>query len=334
MLRLKLIRAKGAKSGLKLQANLFATNHKTFNAIIIGGGPAGVNCALELNYCGVDCLIVDKEEQIGGQLWQIGEEIENFAGGNFKNGAAMAQSMHKQIAKTGSQVSLLLGRTVESIDAQRLTVTVAGDVYQSKTILLASGYRLKKMNLPGVNLFQQDIIYRDEQPVSVYAGSRVAVLGGGDNALLKSLDLAEAAEQVFLLNRSRVFRARGEFLTRAKLHPRIEIIENTELESLSGTSKLNGARLIDKSTSRIRNLSVDKIFVKIGYTPNTESFRGQIDMDETGHIITDNLGACSVAGVFAAGDIIAGSCPRIATACGGGAIAAQSIMLSLGRRLS
>ena len=317
-----------------MQPNLFATNHKIFDAIIVGGGPAGINCALELSYCNVECLIVDGSERLGGQLWQIGEEILNFAGGHFKNGSSMARSMQKQVDDCQSKISMLLGRTVESIDAPKKTVLVGDEVYQAKTILLASGYRLRRLSLPGMSMFQADILYRDDQSTSVYAGKRVAVLGGGDNALMKSLSLAQSAEQVFLLNRSKRWRARKEFFDQASRHPRIEIIENTDLESLSGQAKLTGAKLTDKATGRIRNVAIDKIFVKIGFAPNTESFRGQVDMDSSGHIITDSNGQSSVAGVFAAGDIVAGGCPRIATACGGGAIAAQSMMLNLGSRLS
>lgn len=315
-----------------MQANLFTTNHRTFDAIIIGGGPAGINCALELSYCGVDCLVIHDGQALGGQLLEIGEEIQNFAGGHFKNGAALAKTLQKQ-AET-AKIHLLLGRTADKIDSQKKTVSVGDEVYQAGAILLCTGYRLKKLDLPGVSLFQQDILYRDDTQPSNYQGSRVAVLGSGDNALLKSIALAAYAEQVFLLNRSTHWRARSEYLKNARSQPRLEIIENTELQSLSGQAKLSGARLVDKSTNRIRNLSIDKIFVKIGYAPNTESFRGQVAMNETGHIITDRQGATSVKGIFAAGDLEALSLPRIATACGGGSIAAQSIMLYLGKRLS
>lgn len=314
-----------------MQANLFATNHRVFDAIIIGGGPAGINCALELSYCGVDCLLINSSELIGGQLFEIGEELVNFAGGYFKDGASLAKTMQKLAEK--ARINVLVG-VATKIDAEKKTVSVNGDVYQGRTLLLCTGYRLKKLDLPGVSLFRDEIFYRDETAVTEYAGCRVAVLGGGDNALLKALSLATAVEQVFLLNRTNHWRARRSYLEKAQSEPRIEIIQNTDLVSLSGASHLNEIRLADKSTGRFRNVAVDKIFVKIGYAPNTEAFVGQVEMDKSGHIIIDESGQTSVKGVFCAGDIVANSVPRIATACGTGSTAAQSMQIFLGSRLS
>ncbi len=148
-----------------MQENLFATNHKVFDAIIVGGGPAGINCALELKYCGVECLLVNNDQQLGGQLLQIGEEIINVAGRSFKNGPAMAKRMHRQVQDPNtpsnpsnpnvSKIKLLLGRSVDSIDAKKMTISISEDVYQTRVILLCTGYRLKKLGMPGISKFKQ-----------------------------------------------------------------------------------------------------------------------------------------------------------------------------------
>ncbi len=291
-----------------------------------------MSCALELSYCDVECLVIHDSERLGGQLWQISDQLLNLASGYFKDGASLAQSMQKLLEKT--QIRLLLSHNVSSVDAENKTVMVNSELYRAKTILLATGYRFKRIDLPGASLFQKDIFYGHDSPVSGVVKKRLAVLGGGDNAVMKALALSDLAEQVFLLNHSNHWRSRAKDLEVARLNKRIEIIENTELESLSGVDSLSGARLIDRNTGRFRNIAVDALFVNIGYAPNTELVRHQIAVDDTGHIVTDRWGRCSVSKIYAAGDIVAEGGARIATAFGSGSKAAMAIQLDLGLRLS
>ena len=159
-------------------------------------------------------------------------------------------------------------------------------------------------------------------------------MGGGDNALMKALDLAKVAQHVYLINRTNKWRARSAFLDAAKSDNKIEILENTEIKSLSGESRLSGAVVVSKLDAVQRNLSLEKLFVKVGYSPNTEPFKGQVAMSESGYLIVDKGRQTNVTGIFAAGDIVAESCPRVATACGDGAMAAESMQIYLGKRLT
>jgi thioredoxin reductase len=319
-----------------VQTNLFATNHKVFDAIIVGGGPAGIACALELSFCNVQSLLIDKGSRLGGQLLDIKCELMNFAAGNFKSGLELAAVLQKQVtARQHANILRLQERTVTGIEPGQpeLSVLVDGDVYKTRTIVLCTGYRVRRLTIPGTAQFQDDIFYAENAHTHSPQPDRVAVLGSGDSALVAALALAPKAERVYLLNRSKRWRTRSEFLEQARNHAHIEIIENVDLLSLTGTAKMTGAHLSDKTTNRVRNLSFARLFVKIGYAPNTEIFKNQIELNDTGHVQVDGKGRTNVAGIFAAGDIIPAELPRVATACGSGAVAAQSVMFYLGKRL-
>jgi thioredoxin reductase (NADPH) len=311
--------------------NLFNSNAQVFDAIIIGGGPAGISCALELTYCKINCLLVEKNRELGGQLLGI-REVANFAAGYFKDGTVLARNMTR--LAENMKLNLLLEHAVERIEISQGTkvILINGEKYLAKSIVIATGVRLKMLELPGLSLVADDVLYRDQSAPEQFSNMRVAIIGGGDNALDKALELAQTAGQVFLVNRSNRWRCRLDLLQAARQNARIEILENVAVESLSGVGRLRSACLIDKSTGRIRNLSVDKLFIKIGYAPNTEALRGQIALDSDGYIQANSFGETSVPGVFAAGDVVSGVVPRIATACGTGSTVASALQLHLGAR--
>ncbi len=304
---------------------------KIYDAIIIGGGPAGISCALELTYCEVECLVICRDERIGGQLWSMGD-LSNFAGGHFPNGGLLARQMEELTEQT--RIEIVKRTTVDKIDAEKKLVLCGEQTLSARAILISTGLRLKQIELPNSSQLKKDIFYRDDKDLSGSANLEVAVIGGGDNALMKALDLAEVARHVYLLNRTNKWRARSAFLDAAKKNNKIEILENIEVRTLSGQSKLSGATVVSKLDGAQRNLTFEKLFVKIGYAPNTEPFKGAIAMNESGYLVVDRSRQTSVPGIYAAGDIISDSCPRVATACGDGSMAAESMQIYLGRRLT
>jgi thioredoxin reductase (NADPH) len=330
-----------------VQSQSIQIEDKIYDAIIIGGGPAGISCALELSYCDIECMVICREERLGGQLWDIRGELLNLACGYFESAGMLAQQMEKLTKRTNIQI--VRNKTVDKIDARNKLVFCGEETFKAKTILVSTGLRLKQLELHNSTNLQQDILYRDDTNVSAYANLRVAVIGGGDNALMKAIELAEIAQKVYLINRTNKWRARSAFVGAAKENERIEILENTELKDLTGESTLRGAILVSRSASenaaeRInesgaaasteRTILIDKIFVKIGYVPNTEPFKGQVAMNESGYLLVDQKRRTGAPGIYAAGDILSDTCPRIATACGDGSLAAESIQIYLGKRLT
>jgi thioredoxin reductase (NADPH) len=261
-------------------------------------------------------------------LHQIKSEIINFAAGYFKDGTILARNLADLSSRTNLKVAL--GRTVEKFDLSAKKIYANGEEYKAKTILLATGNRLKRLDIPGASTFSEDILYKSYETPETFTKMRVAVVGGGDNAAIKALELATAAEQVYLIHRSDSWKARPDLVREIKSNNRIEVFEHTEVDTISGSSRsINSLHLTSKQTKRVRNITVDKLFVKIGYAPNTEPFKDQVECDKEGYVIVNNALATSVPSVYAAGDVISGGMPRIASAMGTGVIAARGIIATL-----
>lgn len=305
---------------------------KIYDAIIIGGGPAGISCALELSYCEVECLVICRDKRIGGQLWDMGSELINFAGGRFQNGGLLAKQMEELTEKT--KIEIVKNKTVDRIDAKEKLVYCGEQTFAARAILISTGLRLKYIEMPNSNHLKQDIVYRDGKDLSGVANVPVAVIGSGDNALMTALDLADVARHVYLLNRTDKWRARSAFVDAAKKNDKIEILENTEIKSLTGEVRLSGATVVNRLDGTQKNVAFEKLFVKIGYAPNTEPFKGEVTMNDSGYLIVDRGRQTSEPGIYAAGDILSESCPRVATACGDGSMAAESMQIYLGKRLT
>jgi thioredoxin reductase (NADPH) len=304
------------------------SNHRLFDTIIVGGGPAGLSAALELANAQVECLVLERENTSGGQLHQIKSEITDFAAGYFKDGSVLARNLADLSSRVNLKVAL--GRTVERFDLSAKKIYTNGEEYKAKTILLATGNRLKRLDVPGASTFSEDIFYKSYDAPQTFSKMRVAVVGGGDNAAIKALELATAAEQVYLIHRSDNWKARPDLVREIKSNNRIEVFEHTEVDTISGSSRsINSLHLTSKQTKRVRNITIDKLFVKIGYAPNTEPFKDQVECDKEGYVIVNKDGATSVPSVFAAGDIISGGLPRIPSAMGTGALAARGVISQL-----
>ena len=143
-----------------MQSQNSNTVDKIYDAIIIGGGPAGISCALELSYCEVECLVICRDQRIGGQLWDVGN-LFNFAGGYFQNGGLLAQRMDELVKQT--RVEIVNSKTVDRIDAEKKLVFCGEQVLAARAILIATGLRLKQVELPNCSHLNQDIIYRDDK---------------------------------------------------------------------------------------------------------------------------------------------------------------------------
>ncbi len=303
------------------------SNHRLFDTIVVGGGPAGLSCALELSMARVECLVLERHNTTGGQLHEMPSEVTDFAAGYYKDGSILARNLADLCSRTNLKVAVTRG--VEKFDLAGKKVHTNGEEYRAKTILLATGNRLKRLDIPGASTFTEDILYRNYDPPERFAKMRVAVVGGGDNAAMQALDLAKAADQVYLIHRSDQWSARPDLVKEIRANNRIEVFEHTEVDTISGSGRINSLHLTSKQTKRVRNIAVDKLFVKIGYTPNTEPFRDQVECDKDGHVIVNGDLATSASCVFAAGDIVSGGYPRIATAMGSGVLAARGIIAYL-----
>lgn len=303
-----------------------AQTENIYDSIIVGGGPAGISCALECHESALDVVVLEREERAGGQIPSIPSPIFNYVAGHFENGEAARKEL-ENVANLFLGERLLTNCNVQSLDLSRKEVVTNKGIFRGKTIFLATGYRLRRWDFPVPELLAKDVLYRSGIVREELQGKPVAIIGGGDSAVFTALDLADHGCPVTVLARSEKFKARPDIVARMYQHDGIEVHTGTSVKSLSGGKKLE--RILAENSKGDIYVPCEKLIAKLGYLPNTELFAQQVDSSQ-GHIKVDERFATSAEGVFAGGDIVTPGYDRIAFAAGSGMMAARSIRCYLG----
>jgi thioredoxin reductase (NADPH) len=291
--------------------------------VVIGGGPAGVSCALECFDIQLDTVLFETHRVLGGQLVEIPHRVRNVAAGEFENGRALQQELERSSAILTDRVRL--EQRVTRADLGDLSVEVDGRRITAKAILIATG--TAKQQLPGAldGAFGGDVTYQIESGTGRFVGRDVVVIGGGDSATLDALALARGGSSVLLVHRSDRLTARRDIVDDVRDEPRIADLPGWELDAVRGTDRLEEVVLVRTTTEERRTVAAGGLIVKISRVPRTGAFRGQLELDRNGAVVVDEQLRTSRPGVFAAGDVVAGAYWRVATALGQGSLAARSI---------
>lgn len=293
------------------------------NVVIIGSGPAGLTAALYAARANLAPLVLEGL-QPGGQLTTT-TEIENFPGiPGTVTGPELVGRMKEQACRFGARCEFI---DVVSADFQRrpFTVTRSDDaVIECATVIIATGASAQYLGLPS----EQALIGRGVSACatcdgSFYKGLPVAVLGGGDTAMEEALYLSRIASTVTLIHRRDEFRASKIMADRVKANPAIRILWSTVVEEFLDVAKkeVTGLRVRNVKTGDGSVVPVAGVFVAIGHKPNTDPFRGQLELTEAGFIVAHHT-RTSVPGVFAAGDVQDLYYKQAVTAAGTGCMAA------------
>lgn len=330
--------ALAAKLGLKMVAE-----RSHYDLIVVGGGPAGLTAALYAAREGIDTLVIERAA-LGGQAAAT-ERLDNLPGfADGIEGAQFADQLRRQAARFG--VEMLQAQDVlgmRSHDNYHCVGTADGNEYSAHALLLASGSRYRRLGVPGENdLVGAGIHFCATCDGPFYKGLPVAVIGGGNSAAEESLFLANLAQHVTLL-------VRGDHLTASQViqeqvlrRPEITVRFNTEVVRFDGAGgKLKSVTIRDNRSGRTEAITPAGVFVFIGLTPNTGFLKpDQLRLDPWGFVVTGHdlvhagerppgyaarepgLLETSVPGIFAAGDVRAGSTKQVASATGEGATAA------------
>jgi thioredoxin reductase (NADPH) len=270
--------------------------------IIIGSGCAGCAAAIYASRAGLKPLVIDGF-QPGGQLTMAGE-VENFPG--FPDpipGLTLMDGMRRQAERLGAQ---FVGGSVTGVDFSKrpLKVFKGSEVYEARSVIIATGALAKWLGIESERKFigkgVSSCAYCDGY---FYKGKRVAVVGGGDTALGEALFLSGIAKEVIVVHRRAELRANRLLQERALREGKIKFEWNKAVLEVLGDDRVNGLLLKDVISGEIKRLECDGLFVAIGHKPNTDVFRGHIEMDAEGYIVTRDLVRTSVDGVFAAGDV-------------------------------
>ena len=295
---------------------------KIYDVIIIGGGPAGYTAALYSARAGLNTLVIERMS-VGGQLTLTGD-VENYPGftdgiDGFTLGANMQASAERFGAKT------LFDEVTEVFltDKIKKIVTLGTELY-TKSIIIASGASPRELGIDKESEFiGRGIHYCAHCDGRFYKNKIVAVVGGGNSAVSDALYLSRLAKKVYLVHRRDSLRATKIYHEPLMNAENIEILWSSQISELKYSDRINGAILQSTSDASQQELECDAIFVSIGRKPNTEIFKGILDLDENGYIIADESTKTSIDGIFAAGDVRTKVLRQIVTAVSDGATAAH-----------
>ncbi len=294
--------------------------------LIIGAGPAGYTAAIYAARASLEPVLVSGL-QPGGQL-MITTDVENYPG--FEQaiqGPWLMEQMQKQAEHVGTRIVADLVMEVDFSRRPFRCVGDSGDVYLADTVVIATGAQARWLGLPSEARLQgAGVSACATCDGFFYRGKTVCVVGGGNTAVEEALYLTHHADKVTLIHRRDSLRAEKILQRRLFEHPKVEVLWDSAIEEVLGGGQpevVTGVQLRNVRSGALSRLDVDGVFVAIGHTPNTSVFRGQVELDDEGYVLTrPGLTQTSVPGVFAAGDVQDKHWRQAITAAGTGCIAA------------
>lgn len=292
-----------------------------FDTLILGGGPAGLSAAIYAARGACTTAIVDTS-MLGGQPTNY-LELENYPGFGLIDGFDLMEKFEQHVDKFG--VAKFPMQEIESIDltSKIKTIITKEATFKAKTVIIATGAQPKKMDVPGEKEFTgRGVSYCAVCDGAFYKDKTVAVVGGGNAAVEEAMYLTKFANKVYIIHRRDALRADKIVQERAFKNEKIELIWDTIPKEVLGKNTVDTLVIENVKTNKVSNLQIDGVFPYIGYSANAECFKGQINQDEAGFIITDETMQTSVDGVFAVGDVRTTPLRQVITAAADGAVGA------------
>ncbi|MDR2066446.1 MAG: thioredoxin-disulfide reductase [Endomicrobium sp.] len=292
-----------------------------YDVIIIGAGPAGLAAAIYSSRARLNTLLIEKNG-CGGQM-TVTDLLENYPGFNGGiNGFDLALKLEEQAKEFGAEI--IYDEVVSLQDGNIKKVVTVNNSYQTKTIIVASGTHVKKMNIPGESAFiGKGVSFCATCDAPFYKDKDVVVIGGGDSAIQEAIYLSKFAKNVTIVHRKDSLKATKILQERLLSYSNISIMYNSVANEIIGTSSIEKIRITNIKTSQVQELNTNGVFVFIGLLPNTD-FITNISLDDQGYVITDENMRTSIVGIFACGDVRKKQLRQVVTATSDGAQAAVS----------
>ena len=302
------------------------------DVIIIGAGPAGLSAAFWCDELGLDTLVLEQAEQIGGQLHRVYNPIENYLGVKTRNGAELLELFSRDV--DAAEFDLWTGTAIDTIDVRAKRIALrSGETLQAISIVIATGVRPRSLGIPGEKEFiGKGIIESGTRDRELFAGKDVCVIGGGDAAVENALVLAEVCPTVTLVHRGKKLRARREFAERVLPNHRVTVFTESVVTRIMGDAEVEAVEIQRKGGLKPFQLAVRGVLIRIGVEPNSDLFREQLQVDEKGYIAVNSEHETTAPMVFAVGDVSNPRAPTISGATGAGATAAKVIAARLTRK--
>lgn len=294
---------------------------KTFDIIILGGGPAGLSAAIYAARSAAKTAIIDIS-MLGGQPSNY-LELENYPGFAKIGGYDLMEKFEEHADMFGIQKFPM--EEIQSVDltSDIKTVTTLNGEFKAKSIIIATGAQTKKLGVEGEKEFVgRGVSYCAVCDGAFYKDKVVAVVGGGNAAVEEACYLTKFASKVYLIHRRDELRADKIVQERAFKNEKLEFIYDTIVNKINGENLVKSATIENVKTHEIKDLGIDGIFPYIGFEPNADLFTGQVKQDKNGFIIVDEAMQTSVKGVYAIGDVRVTPLRQVITAAADGAIAA------------
>lgn len=300
---------------------------KKYDLVIIGAGPAGLAAGLYGGRARLNTLIIEKQKN-GGQI-VITSEIENYPGClDEETGPSLIDRMVKQTEKFG--VDHVFDTVVDlDFSGEEKVIKCLHEEYSAKAVILATGANPIPIGCPGEKeLSGKGVSYCATCDAAFFEDFEVYVVGGGDSAVEEAMYLTKFARKVTIIHRRDELRAAKSIQEKAFANEKLDFMWDTVVDEIKGEEIVESMVVRNIKTGETKEIFADPddgvfgIFVFIGYKPSTELFKGKVEMDERGYVITDSDMKTNVPGVFAAGDLRVKSLRQVVTACSDGAIAA------------
>jgi len=293
----------------------------THQLIIVGGGPAGLSAGLYASRSKLDALLIEKAG-LGGQILNA-EMVENYPGfPQGISGSELGALIAQQATKYGLPTAFAEVQGIEIRGGEKIVSTSEGE-YRAKAVIIAGGSEYSKLGVPGeVEFTGKGVSYCAMCDGAFFRDQVVAVVGGGNVALNDALFLTRFASKVIVIHRRDQLRATRILQDKAFANPRMEFLWDTVVDSIIGDKLVRAIRLRNVKTGKGSSLETSGVFVAVGLRPNTGYLKGLLTLDEGGFILVSGQMETRVQGIYAAGDIRAGSIRQVVSAVGDGATAA------------
>ena len=270
--------------------------------VIIGSGPAGLTAAVYAARANLRPLVF-AGHQYGGQL-MLTTEVENYPG--FPTGIMgpeLMEAFREQAERFGARIEFV---DVTRVDLKGPPFTVATDEasYKTQGLIVATGASARWLNVPGESRLRgRGVSTCATCDGAFFKEKKIVVVGGGDSAMEEALFLTRFGSSVTVVHRRDALRASKIMADRAKAHPKIDFVWNTAVEEVLGDPVMTGLRLRNLVNDRVYEYEADALFIAIGHDPNTGIFKGQLELDKAGYIVSEDGVRTNVEGVFVAGDV-------------------------------
>jgi thioredoxin reductase (NADPH) len=301
------------------------------DVLIIGAGPAGLSAALWCDELGLDTLVLEEKDVVGGQLHSVYNPIQNYSGVSANNGEEFLKHFSEKISNADFDLWTQVEITSVDLKAKRVVLR-SGEELHAISLIIATGVRRRQMGITGeVEFAGKGIFESVSKDPSQFTGKDACVIGGGDAAAENALLLTDVCPTVTLVHRSKKLKARQTFVEQLQSQHCITVFSEAAVTRILGSERVEAVEILRKDALKPFQMAVQAIVIRIGFEPNTEIFSGQLALDDEGYIVVTSRQETNVPNVFAVGDVANPTAPTIIGAAGAGATAAKVIASRLNR---